>query len=341
VSTKSKIEWTDATWNPVVGCTKVSEACRNCYAERMAARMACNPLTPQYAGTVENRGEGPCWTGQVNAIQDKLGEPMGWKKPRMVFPCSMSDIFHEQTPDVFIKAMFGVMSFCGQHTFQVLTKRIDRAFEIISHTSLAECQAYAVNLLPKCTGAQIRNDSTINTWPLKNVWFGATIWDQPSADRIIPILLQIPAAVRFVSVEPMLGPVELGCDGPELGWINYLRPPRINGEQMPGIDWVICGGESGPHARPMHPAWVRSLRDQCETAGVPFLFKQWGAWMPSVGEYRDSVWQCGKFIEKPSHDEWQNGLLFKDAFMRRACKKAAGKLLDGQEWHQMPEVRHA
>lgn len=237
---KTKIEWTDATWNPLRGCSRVSDGCRNCYAEKVANRFS-GPGQP-YEGLIAKGGQ---WNGKIKLVPEKLSEPLRWKKPRMVFVNSMSDLFHESVPDDFIDKVFAIMAQCPEHTFQILTKRPKRMLSYLSAKNLGR----RVNsYLP----------STVNyPIPPKNVWLGVSVEDQKSADERIPLLLRCPAAVRWVSAEPLLGPVNLTFED---------RP----------VDWVVVGGESGHGARPMAHSWARSLRDQCVSAGVPFFMKQMG-----------------------------------------------------------------
>ena len=269
---QSKIEWTERVWNPVTGCTKVSQGCKNCYAERMAKRLA---------GRCGYPADDPF---RVTIHSDRLAQPLHWRKPSRVFVNSMSDLFHPDVPGGFIAAVFGIMAACPQHTFQVLTKRPARMktwFEDLKSVGPANrcypaetCRAHAMNktldsVRSKLTGYDTR-------WPLPNVWLGVSAENQETADQRIPLLLQAPAAVRFVSCEPLLGPVDLaGASGGN----DYLGD-HWDRNVGPGIDWVIAGGESGPGARPMHLDWARSLRDQCAAARVPFFFKQWGEWAP-------------------------------------------------------------
>lgn len=268
---KSKIEWCDASWNPIVGCSKVSPACDNCYAEVMARRLAANPQTPWYKNTIKD-GE---WSGEGSFIPHVLEKPLSWKKGRRIFVCSMSDLFHESTPVEYTDKVFAVMALCPQHTFQVLTKRPERMRKFMScDVSSAMVEGAAHALYYKLTGEDPSFNIVVNL-PLPNVWLGVTVEDQKRADERIPILLDTPAAKRFVSCEPLLGSVDLG---------EWLAPPEETGvsfggwaEQVAGpplLDWVITDGESGPNARPSHPDWFRSLRDQCVDAGVPFFFKQ-------------------------------------------------------------------
>jgi len=236
----TKIEWTDETWNPVVGCTKVSPGCKNCYAERMAKRLKGMGL-PQYQDVVDKDG----WTGKIILAESQLEKPLHWREPRMVFVCSMGDLFHEDAPEEYIKQVFDVMGKSAPHTFQILTRRPARMLNILTKS------------------AWWNNDTP------RNIWLGVSVENQEAADERIPILLQIPAAVRFVSAEPMLGQMNLR---------QYLadQPPYSIFEGLPALDWVIAGGESGPGARPMNPEWVIDIRNQCLDADVPFFFKQWG-----------------------------------------------------------------
>lgn len=329
----TKIEWATDTWNPITGCTKISEACQNCYAERMSKRLAGRCGYPE--------GE----PFRVTLHPDKLDQPMKWKKPRMIFVCSMGDLFHEDVPFEFIASVFGVMANSSQNTYMVLTKRPQRMKEFFDWLSLSAAIYYArdhrtvpydddrINVfIMKIASEYGINLDFMRKWPLFNVWLGVTAENQEQADKRIPILLQIPAAVRFVSVEPMLGPVDID------GYLGFNGPRRM-GDGLtyywvaPKLDWVICGGETGPGARPMHPDWVRSLRDQCQAARVPFFFKQWGEWgpVPTEGVPVRGCMDNGKFHFGPNPGV---GLA-----MYRVGKKAAGRLLDGQEWNQYPEVR--
>lgn len=267
MSQGTKIEWTrapgyiPATWNPLRGCTRVSEGCRNCYAERMAARLS-GPGRP-YDGLVRSTPDGPRWMGNVALVPALLDEPFRWRKPRMVFVNSMSDLFHAAVPFEFVDEVFGRMALADRHIFQILTKRPKRMLEYFSRP------------VEQWSAPIVHWRDALNAWPLRNVWLGVSVEDQRTADERIPLLLQTPAAVRFVSAEPLLGPIDLsrylfaaGDDG---------EPAPRNEPFLPCLHWVIVGGESGPGARPMHPDWVRSIRDQCIEAGVPVFVKQMGA----------------------------------------------------------------
>ncbi len=263
----TKIEWTEKTWNPIVGCTVVSPGCTNCYAMKMANRLAANQHTPHYAGTVTDSNGGPVWTGKVaEAPAATLMAPTRRKKPTTYFVNSMGDLFHEDVPDAWIDRVFAVMALCPQHRFQVLTKRAARMREYCQRrfSDIALNGPASVILLADpahadpAAHADIAPDGThvsLGVWPLPNVWLGVSTEDQRRADERIPDLLRTPAAVRFVSAEPLIGKVSLG----------HLSA---------GLDWVICGGESGKASRMMDPDWARWLRDQCAVAGVPFFMKQ-------------------------------------------------------------------
>lgn len=244
----TKIEWCDETINPIIGCTKISAGCANCYAEKMATRLKHIPTTGLRYMEATEHGK---WTGKMMFVPSEFEKPYAWKSPRRIFVGSMGDIFHENVPMLWLDELMLTIKDNPHHTFMLLTKRANRM--------------------------QFYLSSWLKDWSenvIDNLWIGVTVENQAMADERIPLLLNTPAAVRFVSVEPMLGQVNLGCDGPEIGWVNYLLPPTINGERMPGIDWVICGAETGPKARPMQLNWARELRDECERAGVTFFFKK-------------------------------------------------------------------
>lgn len=265
---KSSIEWTDATWNPIRGCSRISPGCTNCYAERMAARKLPgmnSPTTGEPFAVMTPSG--PRWTGKVELIEAKLLEPLKWKKPRRVFVNSISDTFHKDVPDEWIDRIWAVMALCPQHAFMVLTKRADRMRE----------------WAPGSWAARHTSRTMGGHWPLRNVWLGVSVEDQQRADERIPHLLATPAAVRFLSVEPLLGPVDLTCLQHESEFeVNALtgdhgvfRP--LAGRSDRKLDWVIVGGESGPGARPCSINAVRSIVRQCRDAGVACFVKQLGA----------------------------------------------------------------
>jgi protein gp37 len=350
----SKIEWTNKTWNPVVGCSKVSAGCKNCYAIRMAWRLQhIHHSAEKYADTVEKTAGGQLnWTGKVNLSESDLKKPLAWKQPRMIFVNSESDLFHEAIPFEFIDKVFAVMGRCQHHTFQVLTKRPARMLEYYNSDPYQRIlnASYSLNL-PKghSLGAGIDNPNTPGAWGWKHVWLGVSVENQQTANERIPILLQTPAAIRFLSCEPLLGPVTLPlhsgainpvcitCSGS--GKVNGIRCPRkcIDGKNPFAIDWIIAGGESGKDARPMNPYWVRSLRDQSVKAGIPFFFKQWGEWRIYDHWDGDNARIIGQFY----FDEFHEGNYIIDDKKRSVCmakvgKKTAGRLLDDREWNEFP-----
>lgn len=321
MSTNSKIEWTDATWNPVTGCTKVSPGCANCYIER----------TPPFR--IGHRKFDEKGTTGVVLHPDRLEQPLKWRKPRRVFVNSLSDLFHESISNEYLDRIFAVMqlsdshrSRARNHTFQVLTKRPQRAHKYLSDPETSfRISAQICKIVVGFTPIRGSIDwSPCIPWPLDNLWLGVSVENQHFADERIPLLLQTPAAVRFISAEPLLGPVDLT----DLPVPNVERPFRFNAlerhddehfyNRHAALDWVIVGGESGPGARPMHPEWARSLRDQCQAAGVKFFFKQWGEFAPRSAD------GCLN-IQKP------------DGLMLRVGKKNAGRLLDGVEWNEFPQ----
>jgi protein gp37 len=314
---RTKIELTDETWNPVHGCTKISSGCRNCYAERMSRRLAGRygyPPTPD--------------NFKVTLRHDRLVEPLKWRKPRMVFVCSMGDLFHRNVDDDFLNMVFGVMLMGGQHTFQVLTKRPHRVLDFLTtnfrRRKVWESMRGLFFRLSGTCGRPMNYGDVI--WPLPNVWLGVTAENQQTADERIPLLLQTPAAVRFVSCEPLLGPISLQeyIGASSYDWWSESGPV-YPGEQP--LDWTIVGGETGPGARPTHPDWFRSLRDQCQAAGMSYFHKQNGEWQ-GADQSNDTL--------KPSTPEH----VFEDGTICfRVGKKRAGHLLDGREWREMPEVK--
>lgn len=339
----TKIEWTDATWNPITGCSIVDAGCTNCYAMQLAGTRLKHH--PSRAGLTRETGGRPKWTGEVRFNKQWLDQPLRWRRPRMIFVCAHGDLFHESVPDTWIDQVFAVMALAPRHTFQVLTKRPDRAAEYLAYSARA-ATVLPVELLARNSIAAQRDH-----WPLPNVWLGTSASDQASADLRIPQLLDCPAAVRFVSAEPLLGPLILSrlkfSGGAE---IDALRGRDLEtGRLGPALDLVIAGGESGRGARPMHPDWARSLRDQCVASGVPFFFKQVGEWAVEIDRERDDPdWRADysrKFANE-GQTRWLNidgGSGFHGErfhVMRRVGKARAGRLLDGRTWDQMPEARH-
>lgn len=314
MSTATTIEWTNATWNPVRGCAIVSKGCTNCYAMRQAHRHnydgeEIGRPPGAYFGLTQMSKGGPVWTGKVSLHPELLDWPLHRRKPLRIFVNSMSDLFHEDVPDDFIAQVWFTMACTQQHTFQILTKRPQRMLEWLTR--------HGQNAVFAGEEPEYQESLKRHGWPLRNVWLGVSVEDQASADERIPLLLQAPAAVRWISAEPLLGPVGLYL--PHANWATH---PDNKEETATVLDWVVAGGESGPGARPMHPDWVRSLRDQCAHARIPFFFKQWGAWLPAG---QDGAPDHTPRIINPHHDQ---PLL--------TTKRAAGRLLDGRTHDAYP-----
>jgi protein gp37 len=436
---KTKIEWTDKTWNPVTGCTKISDGCKNCYAETMAGRLQKMGSEKYQAGF------------KVTCHPHTLREPYKWKKPSRIFVCSMGDLFHEDVPFEFIAKVYAVMASSPRHTFQVLTKRPERMQKFFEWAK-SEC------------AKEVGNEEGLRV--LSNVQHGVTIVNQKEADEKIPILLRIPSAIRFVSIEPMLGGVELdkawltgynsgdeseneredslhdghsrgtenrsersdmaikstesgqvgrrgedvemqtsksgeqhgkvlssadddrreeiSCSGSSVDMVSFERRdtrgydnkshkrglqrqstdqsgisnvqrtsdafnktfrPNFQEGQARQISWIIVGGESGTKARPMHPDWVRKIRDDCQSAKVPFFFKQWGEWETFYDRHKDDPNWDSVPKESPTTRRLniEGGSGFhgeRVVYLERVGKVKAGSLLDGKEYKEFPEVKH-
>jgi protein gp37 len=320
MAANSKIEWTDATWNPIrarnlktgkIGwhCEHVTSGCEFCYAESMNKRLGTGlPFKPGHRKDIE-----------IFLDEKMLVAPLRWKKPRMIFVCSMTDAFADFVKDEWLDKIFAVMALCPQHTFQVLPKRPERMREYMSDPLRKRAMGQAVmgisnalaaqagSHLARITIKQFEDAFTPDGKPFPNVWLGTSCENQATADDRIPILLDTPAAIRFVSLEPLLGSIDLRE-------VSTASVSAAAGNKLSDcLHWVIVGGESGPNARPMHPGWARSLRDQCMAAGVPFFFKQWG-----------------------EHCASESAIVGRPPMFRRIGKKAAGRLLDGVEHNGMP-----
>jgi protein gp37 len=292
---RSAIEWTQATWNPVTGCDRISPGCQHCYALTLAKRLkAMGQAKYQTDGRPPTSGPG----FGVAVHPDALGEPLRWRKPRRIFVCSMSDLFHARVPEAFIAQVFAVMAATPRHTYQVLTKRPGRMARLLAADAFAEqvyrhAAAYGVAAL---------------TWPLPNVWLGTSVEDQPRADQRIPKLLAAPATIRFLSCEPLLGPIDLEraiCQQPAPAYGHGFSRTTVHlgvcGRHAlcaADFHWIIAGGESGPGHRRVDPAWVRFLRDQAVAAGVAFFFKQWGGPTPTAG---------GRLLDGRTWDQYPRG----------------------------------
>lgn len=377
----SKIEWTDKVWNPVTGCRPYSAGCANCYAQTQSHIRGANPMPAmqrKYQGlTVLNSHGRPTFTGEVRTHEDSLTAPLHVKKPTTWFVNSMSDLFYGDEKDQkaaeakglaftpvpfeFVDKVFAVMALCPQHTFQILTKRPGRMAEYFQSPSSRRSRQCLVDEACLPFLSRPFDHRHIDVWPLPNVWMGTSVENQAAAVERIPLLLKVPAAVRFLSCEPLIGPVDLSLMYVDEECPNYSRdgsPPMMDPETglseccskcdytgvvpVAAIDWVIAGGESGPGARPAHPDWFRSIRDECQAAEVAFFFKQWGDW--------DAMMECeGPLVTSANLEKMrvigidgkqgnkENGPY---ALVRRMGKKAAGRLLDGREWNEMPGSVH-
>lgn len=330
---KTGIEWTDSTFNPWIGCTKVSPACDNCYAEATDARgifggshwgagvprkrtSAANWRTPLQWNAKRFMECGECgWRGERDAELIGCGacgssSSMNDAR-RRVFCASLADVFDNEVPEHWRWDLFKTILATPNLDWLLLTKRIGNARIMLNDAAAAATGDFV--------GAKSWDRKP---WP--NVWLGATVCNQAEADRDVPKLLAVPARVRFLSMEPLLGPVGLNYTRQRIQAQRSQLARAINGETW--LDWVIVGGESGPKARPMSPQWARDLRDQCRAVGVPFLFKQWGEWVPMLGQVEG--------VPVRDHtttlDGWVMGL---------AGKKAAGRQLDGVEHNGYPEMR--
>ena len=310
MSETTTIEWTrnddgtpGRTWNPATGCTKISAGCDNCYAETIAERFRGHAAFPKGFDV------------QIRA--DKVNDPLKWRKPTRVFVNSMSDLFHDEISREWITEIFGVMAAARKHTFQLLTKRHGRM------RSLLNDQNFVHMVRHRAQGKGLSIPDFV--WPLPNLWLGVSVENQRWADIRIPALLDTPAAVRFLSCEPLLGPVDL---------TRYVwnEPSGLHGDWDRGIDWVIVGGESGRKARPMAPQWATSLRDQCAQANVPFFFKQWGEYAPTgylvIGGTSKGTLLAGDPVDEFGHR----------TELARVGKKKAGRLLDGRTHDAFPAV---
>jgi protein gp37 len=374
MSDGTHIEWTDATWNVVNGCSVVSPGCTNCYAMKQAHRF------PARQGLTQHTKGGMVWTGEVRFNDKVLLDPLRWRRPRKIFVCAHGDLFHEKVPDEWIDRVFAVMALAPHHTFQVLTKRPERMREFLTrkdvvrrifsvahglrfsgiapnperrsrafHAFMAQsARDVAWTVTGGCAADEFerrepgRDYPSWVRWPLPNVWLGTSVEDQKRADERIPVLLDTPAAIRWLSCEPLLGPVDLSewffCPtsldqqpmmDPTTGVYECCAKCDYTGiagfSDLPIVDWVVAGGESGPNARPMHPAWARSLRDQCAAAVVPFLFKQWGNFRPcTAAELKQA---CGATLV---------GDRVTGAYMLGIGKGKGGRLLDGVQHDGYP-----
>lgn len=352
----TKIEWTNETWNPTTGCTKVTQGCKNCYAKRLAPKVFAGQTITVNGVTRPREFE------DVLVHHDRLDMPLRWRSPKRVFVNSMSDLFHKDIPDQFITDVFGIMALAHWHTFQVLTKQPQRMVEYLSrgdHGVIAQFEALQRNggISTKRVFSALdvkRRDGILWEWPLPNVWLGVSVEDQATADERIPLLLQTSAAVRFLSCEPLLGPINIEkftgeghCPNADdathcVHWWDGAGEPCCRCRQIAPIDWVIAGGESGPKSRPSHPDWFRSLRDQCAATDVPFFFKQWGEWWP-IAQMPNGYLDEENNNPKPRDScviQLDGRVEFDFPKGAMSCykvgKKASGRMLDGVEHMEYP-----
>ena len=393
---ETKIEWATKVWNPVTGCTKISPGCDNCYAERMAKRLAGRVGYPKDESF------------EVTFHSNRLVLPLKWRKPQRVFINSMGDIFHDDVENWMIDKIFGVILASNvlvnkpDHVFMVLTKRPERMRQYFTERqpvdlikawtkasdwiTLNNLDVLFLDLVysETCRDWDERGRNSNGSahlpwgyidklWPLPNLLLGVTAENQEQAEKRIPVLLQIPAAVRFVSVEPMLSAIDLrewmadcGCVQCKRKYytdLDELEYPENDNTKCPDCggdivsfsgykktlrpNWVICGGESGPGARPMHLDWVRSLRDQCQASGTPYFFKQWGGWEPveqvDHGFLPDNEHRLAShMVIDLNGEDWSgaggNEFIQPGWHMHRVGKKKAGRLLDGRTWDEIPGV---
>jgi protein gp37 len=321
----STIEWTDATWQPITGCAVVSPGCTNCYAMKLAGTRLRN--LPSRKGLTVQTKAGPVWNGKVRLNEEWLTQPLTWRRPSKIFVCAHGDLFAEGVPDAWIDRVFAVMAGAAQHTFQVLTKRSDRM------------RAYLTALPERMRTLDCDSGLDFVRLPLPNVWLGVSAEDQRRADERVPDLLATPAAVRWVSAEPLLGPINFTNIRPRdryefnaLGGYDFDQ-----GTCCERLDWIVVGGESGPGARPMHPDWARQIRDVCAAAGTAFHFKQHGSWAPEAHGSEWMILDSAGGLDIPD-DRWPDEAAGEVA-VTRVGKKAAGRLLDGVEHNGLPEAR--
>lgn len=369
---KTGIEWTDATWNPITGCAIVSRGCTNCYAMKLAGTRLKDH--PSRYGLTQASKAGPVWTGEVRLNESWLGQPLRWKRPRKIFVCAHGDLFAENVPDEWIERVVAVAIaawLLNGHISQILTKRPARMRDTFKRRVFWEAVNLRIADLVRGHYDPLTIDDYGPEHPCDGLWLGTSAEDQASANQRVPALLETPAAVRFVSAEPLLGPIDFRAIQPA---DKYHQVDALNGTfgfsrphiaYSPRIHWIIAGGESGPGARPMHPAWAREIRDACKAAGTAFFFKQWGSWAP-VSEMSDQAIDACYRPAHPTRPEstrhclvanmvmHQDGARFRDSAIYQSGayaagtgamrlmhigKRRAGRHLDGLEHSEMPEAQ--
>jgi protein gp37 len=408
----TNIEWAQETWNPFRGCLKVSEGCKNCYAITTAHQLntrfknagneAARKVAAKYEGLTKVLTNGEKnWTGEVQVDYDTMMQPFKWKKGKRIFVNSMSDVFYEKISVADIAILFAVMFLTPQHTYMILTKRPERMNEVLNSSEFPAKVCVAVDMIRTfrsinhvtlCddfgenevksikdvmseikTAHSLRIDKTpIETFPFKNIWLGVSVENQATADERIPLLLSTPAHIRFLSMEPLLGEVDLSRVGDfepkglstmkfnclNAKW-NQIKEGLGEWEEKYAkiknkIDWVIVGGESGSKARPMNPLWVEHIQKCCEGASVPFFFKQWGEWSPNLPA--DNMKKLVDWAELAKRPNTQlrhcflgrsNKIVVPDVKVRydellyrmyKIGKHLAGRLLNGKEYNEFPKT---
>lgn len=399
----TKIEWCDATLNVFRGCLKVSEGCKNCYAITTAHQLntrfknagneAARKVAAKYEGLTKVLGNGEKnWTGEVQVDYDTMMQPFKWKKGKRIFVNSMSDVFYEKISVADIAILFAVMFLTPQHTYMILTKRPERMNEVLNSSEFvakvcvavdlirtyrsiadgnpltsAEFEAVKITLNDYTTGNSLRIDKApIETFPFPNIWLGVSVENQATADERIPLLLSTPAHIRFLSMEPLLGEVDLMQIPVGNYFLNTVKGTIYSAAKLSDIrepyesyyqdkiDWVIVGGESGSKARPMNPLWVQKIQEECEKASVPFFFKQWGEWSPNLladnmkklvdwpelakrpnTQLRNCFLGSSNKIVVPDVKVHFNELLYR---MYKIGKHKAGRLLNGKEYNEFPKT---
>ncbi len=308
MSGTTKIQWTDRVWNPLRGCSVISEGCRNCYAMRFAHRF--NGPGKPFEGLTKKTSKGPQWTGKIRLVEHALMEPLHWRKPGRTFVNSMSDLFHDSVPDTFIAAVFRTMQLADRQTFQILTKRAGNMLRFLRRCAPYKEWMTHDGTAPIAFGGTGIIVSDRAEWPLKNVWLGVTVESEKESQARIEPMREVAALgwMTWVSYEPALSQVDW------THWMAFIR-------------WLVCGGESGHGARPMDPTWARFALDACMHAKVPFFFKQWGEWAP----WDFDSWSCGEFEQRG----FGEGARYEPVF--KVGKKLAGRNLDCRTWDDFPE----
>lgn len=338
MASPTNIEWTDFNWNFLSGCSRKSSGCENCYAEKMTKRLAAMGQA-KYQGLLNDHGR---FNGTIKFNEKDLLAPLKWKKPRKVFVNSMSDLFHEKVKDEWLDKAFAVMALTPQHTYQILTKRPERMWEYFKwhdSTRAMQIEAQAASIRTGLPAKSLGNVQwqKYDLAQLKNVWLGVSVEDQKTADERIPLLLQTPAAVRWISAEPLLGPVEIAT------WLWSA----MSDDKTCGLNWCVIGGESGPNARAFDIQWVRNIIAQCKAADVPVFVKQIGA--KPYDNSRSDIYFDGELRHKNVPDDGEDaayareclGTELQPAWVDLKNKKGG----DPSEWpedlriRQMPETQ--